>query len=156
MKSCATPPASWPTACIFWDWTNCASRVLSLGRVREDGQDRRLAVENGPREGDLQEDLLSLGLAARDLRAAERASLGGILQALRDRAGETLDEVADLRSGDRAFTQKLSGGLVGVGERAAGFETRERDRQVLEEVVRHKTGDLGAVERVEQNVPRAV
>src|SRR5262249_562395 len=28
LKSCATPPASWPTACIFCDWANWTSRFF--------------------------------------------------------------------------------------------------------------------------------
>ena len=29
LKSCAIPPASWPIACIFWLWTNCAPWVFN-------------------------------------------------------------------------------------------------------------------------------
>ena len=28
LKSCATPPASWPTACIFWAWAKLSRSVL--------------------------------------------------------------------------------------------------------------------------------
>ena len=27
LKSCATPPASWPMACIFWAWTKLSCKV---------------------------------------------------------------------------------------------------------------------------------
>ena len=51
---------------------------LQLGRVGEHGEQRRRAVEHGAGEGDLQEDLLAVGGAARDLRAAERPALDGV------------------------------------------------------------------------------
>ncbi len=129
---------------------------FQFGRVGEDGENRGRAVEDGAREGDLEEKLLPLRLAARDLRAAERAALGGVLQTLRDRTRESFDQIADLRAGNRALAQKLPGGLVGVGERAARLETRERHRQILEEMVRHEARDLGPVERIEEDVADAV
>ena len=46
--------------------------------------------------------------------------------------------------------------LVGVGEPAVGLEPGERDRQLVEEVVGHQAGDLGAVERHQQQVAAAV
>ena len=152
LKSWATPPASWPTACIFWRLDELRLEGLELGGVGEDREQRRRAVEHGAGEGDLQEHLLAVGGAAGDLGAAEGAALDRVGEALGDRAAEALDQVGEADAGRGALAEQLAGGGVGVGQPAVGLEAGERHRQLVEEVVGHEAGDLGAVERHEQQV----
>ena len=51
--------------------------------------------------------------------------------------------------------EQLARGLVGVGKRAGGLEAGQRHRQLVEEMVGHEAGDLGAVERDQQHIPLA-
>ena len=128
---------------------------LELGRVGEHRQNRGGSVEDRAGEGHLEKNLLTFGLAARDLGAAERTAFGGVLQAFRDRDGRA--PRSDRRSPrrERTLAQKLAGGLVRVGEGATGLETREGDRQVLEEMIGDQAGYLRAAQRIEEDVARA-
>ena len=117
LKSCATPPASWPIACIFWLWTNCASSVFSSVASEQHGEHRGRAVEDGAGEGDLQEDVRAVDDAARHLGPAERAAAASCRRAARRSAGP------GPRSGRRCSTpgsrpgaEQLARGLVGVGQ----------------------------------------
>ena len=40
LKSCATPPASWPMASIFCDCRNCSSSRLCDGDIAEQAQEQ--------------------------------------------------------------------------------------------------------------------
>ncbi len=129
---------------------------LELGGVGEDREQRRGAVEHGAGEGDLQEHLLAVGGAAGDLGAAEGAALDRVGEALGDRAAEALDQIGEADAGRGALAEELAGGGVGVGQPAIGLEAGDRHRQLVEEVVGHQPGDLGAVEGDEQEVAEAV
>ena len=129
---------------------------LELGRVRDDGEKRGGAVEHGAGEGHLQEDFRPVAGQPRDLGPAEGAALRGVGQPLGDRPAEPLEEIGDVRTGPGAVAEKLARRLVGVGEPPAGLEPRQRDGQILEEMVGHEAGDLGAVQRHQQQVAPAV
>ncbi len=129
---------------------------LELGGVGEDREQRGRAVEHGAGEGDLQEDLLAVGGAAGDLGAAEGAAAGGVGQPFGDRAAEALEQLGDVDARAGALAEQLPRRLVGVGERAAGLEPRQRHRQLLEEVIGHQARDLGVVQRHQQQVAAAV
>ena len=157
LKSCATPPASWPTACIFWLCTNCASRVLSsVASERTASSDGR-AVEHGAGEGDLQEDLLAVARSPRAISERPRARPLAV-SASRSAIGRPRPSISSamLAPGRARVAEELAGGLVGVGEPAVGLEAGQRHRQLLEEVVGHEAGDLGAVQRHQQQVAPAV
>ena len=72
LKSCATPPASWPMASIFCDWRNCSSsrRWAVTSRNRLNMSSGRL-VDFDERIGDFQhhglavvQDVLALRFCA--------------------------------------------------------------------------------------------
>ena len=71
--------------------------------------------------------------------------LGGVGEPLGDRAAEALDQLGDVDAGLGAVAEQLARGAVGVGEPAVGLEPGQRHRQLVEEVVGHEAGDLGAV-----------
>ena len=129
---------------------------LELGGVGEHGEERRRAVEHGAGERHLQEDLLAVGGAARDLRAAERAAAGGVGQSLGDRPAEPFDQVGDVDAGLRPLAEERARGLVGVGEPPRGLEPGQRHWQLVEEMIGDEPRDLGAVERHQQEVAPAL
>ena len=49
LKSCATPPASWPTACIFWLWRELLLERPLLGDVDGVDDDRLVVAARPPR-----------------------------------------------------------------------------------------------------------
>ena len=91
-----------------------------------------------------------------DLGPAERPALRGVGEPLGDGPAQPLEELGDVGARPGAVAEQLARGLVGVGEPPAGLEPRQRHRQILEEMVGHEAGDLGAVQRHQQQVAPAV
>ena len=156
LKSCATPPASWPTACIFWLCTNCASSVLSS-----------VASETTARSEEAPSSTVRVKATCRKTSGPSPVS-----RAISDRPRARPFAVSARRSamgrpspsrrsamsapGRARSPSKQTRRLVGVGEPPAGLEPRQSDGQILEEMVGHEAGDLGAVQRHQQQVAPAV
>ncbi len=99
LKSCATPPASWPTACIFWDWTNCASSVFSSVASESTASSEGAPSRMVRVKATCRKISGAVDDAARDLGAAERAAAGGVGEPLGDRPAEALDQLGDVDAG---------------------------------------------------------
>src|SRR5690606_20741231 len=108
------------------------------------------AVDDRPREGDLEEDLRIGRPAAGDLGAAEGAALERIVEPFGDRPAKPLYEVAEIGARRRAFAEEREGRLVGEDEPAVRFEPGQRDRQAVEEAVGDKPREFVALERQDQ------
>ena len=94
LKSWATPPASWPTACIFWLWANCCSSARCVGDV-EGVDDHRFVLAGAL--------LDRVDIDARARRRCRRcvASIGGMSPLPGDRRGEGRLELRPVGLGDQ-------------------------------------------------------
>ena len=133
LKSCATPPASWPMACIFWLWTNCASSVFSAVASCSTASTPRPALFDDAAQRDLQE-----GLAARrGARAALRHRRAGVRPATSASQSATGRPSPSNRSWNSAHRPGSSrsrsrAALVGAQQCPVGGELQQRHRQMFE------------------------
>ena len=70
LKSCATPPVSWPTASIFCDWRSCASAGDLVGQVADECVEHVAAQAAQRRDGDLDPELAAVAPAPLRSRSA--------------------------------------------------------------------------------------
>ena len=140
LKSCAMPPASWPTACIFCDWANWRSSLLALGRVDELQDEAR-----GPLALRFAAHRIKRGAALGRAGEQQVERLAAALRLGRD-GGELLTHRLAVGLGDQVVEPAVLQGLAlrphhvaegGIGhlDVAGGIDQRHAERRLLEETL---------------------
>ena len=129
---------------------------LQFGRIRQDGNQNRLAILDHPAEAELQEDLLLGALRLKNLAAAEPAPRGRFAQPFADRPAEALHEIGEVYVSlplPFVVIEKPAGPLVGEQHLTARRDLQERHRQLIEKLPAAIMRKLPLARRQEIDLP---
>ncbi len=141
LKSCATPPASWPIACIFWLWArfSCSVRCSVVSRAKTialaPSSLSGSAAETNRRAERAALRALERNVERRDFAPAlggrgDRLAQGGVV-ALRHEGED--GQLSAARGRLQRLGDETGEGGVWPQERARGVDRGDRDRRRVEE-----------------------
>ena len=127
LKSCATPPASWPTASIFCDCRSCASSAAALAHVAEDHVEHALGALAHGRQAVLHGHRLAAAVAQHALDRQRRPGRGAGPQARQVGRGDADGALGDPRGQQllARVADQLAQALVDVEQAAVRVVDRD-------------------------------